>query len=281
MPIRTVVTLAIAVLLGLIAVFLVRNYLSSARGPTQQAQALVTTPVVVAATQIERGKIVEAPALKVVNYPNDAVPAGAFRTVADLTGTTADKRVAMRAIAANEPILADSISGPGGRLVLSATLTPGMRAVSLRSNDVAGVAGFVLPGDRVDILLTRAIDNRRVTQILAENIRVVGIDQTNDQAADKPQVARAVTVETTPDQAQMITIAQSVGEVSLTLRHPSDQLPLLRKATTVTDLGIFGGGAGRPAVTHAIQRRRVAPRPQLQEIHVTRGLESADYRIVN
>jgi pilus assembly protein CpaB len=141
MPIRTIATLAVAIFLGIVAVFLVRTYLLSNR-PTGAAAA--GTPVVVATEVIERGKPVEAKQLRVVNYPADAVPAGSFRTVAELAGAPADKRVALRSFAPNEPLMATRISGPGARLVLSASLGPGMRAVSLRSNDVAGVAGFPL-----------------------------------------------------------------------------------------------------------------------------------------
>jgi pilus assembly protein CpaB len=274
MPIRNIATLAVAVLLGLIAVLLVRSYLASASA--KQPTAGATVPVVVAASPIERGKTVEAAQLKMANYPADAVPAGAFRTVADLTGAAADKRVAIRMISANEPVLADKLSGAGGRLILSATLTEGMRAVSLRSNDVAGVAGFVLPGDRVDILLTRAVGEGagagQVTQVLAEKVRVLGVDQTSDDAADKPQVARSVTVEVTPDQAQAISLAQAVGQVSLSLRHAADEVPLAKRATTVADFGF------RPVVARAVTRQ--APRrPAGLEIHVVRGVETSGYRI--
>jgi pilus assembly protein CpaB len=276
MPIRSIATLAVAVLLGLVAVFLVRNYLGSQQGANgRRAAAVATTPVVVAAQQIERGKTVEGGMIKVVNYPASAVPAGAFHAVSDLTGTAADKRVAMRGIAANEPILADAISGPGGRLILSATITEGMRAVSMRSNDIAGVAGFVLPGDHVDILLTRAISGKPVTQVLASDIRVLGVDQTDDQATNAPHVARAITIEVTPELAQKISLAQKVGEVTLTLRHPADELPLTRGATTVADLGSFKTRSG---VRQAVVRHRSPPG---HEIHVTRGLEMVGYRVLN
>jgi pilus assembly protein CpaB len=186
-------------------------------------------------------------------------------------------------MAPNEPVLASRVSGPGGKLSLSVAVTDGMRAVSLRSNDVAGVAGFVLPGDRVDILLTRtATPNGEaaattVTQALAENVRVLGIDQSDNDEADKPAVARAVTVEVTPAQAQAISLAQAVGSVSLSLRHVADELPLARKATTVADLGFYGN---RPVVRRAVAAR---PRPMLQlaghEVRVTRGMETAGYRV--
>src|SRR6185436_19841637 len=103
---------------------------------------------------------------------------GSFRTVNELVGAGPTARLALRSLAPNEPILPSKVSGAGGKLNLSGVLTQGMRAVSLRSNDVAGVAGFVLPGDRVDILLTRQLaDNSSVTQVLAENVRVLGVDQ--------------------------------------------------------------------------------------------------------
>lgn len=271
MPIRTVATLAVAVFLGLLAVFLVRNYLASASAP--KAAVGTTVPVVVAAAPIERGKVVDAAQLKLANYPADAVPAGAFRAVIDLTGAAADKRVAIRAISANEPILAEKISGPGGRMILSTTLTEGMRAVSLRSNDVAGVGGFVLPGDKVDILLTRAVGEAQLTQVIAENVRVLGVDQTADEATDKPQVTRSVTVEVNPNQAQAISLAQTVGQVSLSLRHAGDELPLSKRATTMADLGF----SGRPAVTRTVARP--ARGPSGQEVRVVRGVETTGYRV--
>lgn len=273
MSIRTVATLAIAILMGLLAVFLVRNYLSSARNASPQTAA-AGVPVVVASQAIVRGKVIEAAQLKIAHYPADAVPAGAFQTIPELTGAAANKRIALRAMTPNEPVLATRVSGPGGRVTLSTAVTDGMRAVSLRSNDIAGVAGFVLPGDRVDILLTRTADGGTVTQALAENVKVLGIDQSDNDEATNPAVARAVTVEVTPAQAQTISLAQAVGTVSLTLRHVADELPLARKVTTVSDLGFFG----RPAVTRAVAVRAPAPPPG-HEIRVTRGVETAGYRI--
>src|SRR5206468_5788170 len=156
------------------------------------------------------GVTLEPPLLKVANYPLDSVPVGSFKTVAEVAGGPAGKRLALRSLALNEPVLANKVSGPGGKLNLSGVLTEGMRAVSFRSNDVAGVAGFVLPGDRVDILLTRSVGSgdqaTTVTQVLAENIRVLGVDQSDNDEADKPVVARAVTVEVTPAQAQTISL---------------------------------------------------------------------------
>src|SRR5437879_10759804 len=105
MSIRTVATLAIAIFMGLLAVFLVRNYLGAARNASPQAAA-AGVPMVVATQAIVRGKVIEAGQLKIARYPADAVPAGAFQSVTDLTGTAANKRIALRAITPNEPVLA-------------------------------------------------------------------------------------------------------------------------------------------------------------------------------
>ena len=162
----------------------------------------------------------------------------------------------MSTIVANEPVLADKISGPGGKLNMSAEVATGMRAISIRSNDVAGVGGFVLPGDRVDVLLTRTLGGGEataagattVTQVLAENVRVLGVDQSDNNEADKPVVTKAVTLEVTPEQAQSISLGGTVGTVSLSLRHVADEVPLARQATTVADLGF---GTHRAVVHHS------------------------------
>jgi pilus assembly protein CpaB len=206
-------------------------------------------PVVIAAADIQRGVAITPTMLRLVSYPRDAVPAGAFGNAASLVGDPAKPRIALRAIGANEPILPSAISGPNGNLNLSGAVGPGMRAVSLRSNDVAGVGGFVLPGDRVDVFLTRSVGTgdkqETVTQTIAENILVLGVDQSADDQSSKPVVAKAVTVEVTPEQAQAISLGQSVGTVSLALRHPADNEPLARNAMTVADLGFGGTPHGR------------------------------------
>jgi len=272
---RTIATLAVAILLGLVAVVLVRNYLGSARPANPTQTALATTPVVVAAQPIERGVALQAQLLKVVNYPADAVPADSFRASSQLTPPASSGRLALRSLAANEPILAASISGPGGKLNLSTVVAPGMRAISLRSSDVAGVAGFVLPGDRVDILLTRAVGAKdevtTVTQALAEDVLVLGVDQVSSQETDKPVVARAITVQVTPDQAQKIWLGQSVGSLSFSLRHVADDAPLARKATTAQELGF----APRTAVAR-VQRKT----PGVYQVKVTRGIDTSGYDVV-
>lgn len=279
MSLRNIASLAIAILLGLIAVMLVRGMLISQKGNSPSAIAAAgMTPVVVAALPIERGSNLKPAMLKIVNYPKDAVPVGAFQAI-DQLASRANVRTAVRSMSANEPILPAKLSGAGGKTNLSGTLTPGMRAVSVRSDDVSGVGGFVLPGDRVDILLTRTIGNGEaattVTQVLAENSLVLGVDQSSDVEADKPVVAKAVTVEVTPDQAQTISLAHAVGSVSLSLRQISDTAELARKTTSVADLGGLGvrkAGGGKP-------RARTTTAPAPMQVHVTRGVETIGYPV--
>ena len=268
---RTISTLVAAVLLGLIAVLLTRSYLSNAvrSNPAVATSNGVAIPVVVAAANVTRGAVLQAPMLKVAAYPTDAAPAGAFHSIAELTGGPGQQRLALRSLVANEPILPGNVSGPGGKLNLSGSVSPGMRAVSLRSNDVSGVGGFVLPGDRVDILLTRtsgdsAEKSNTLTQVLAENVRVLGVDQSNNDEADKPVVAKAVTVEVTPEQAASISLGQQVGSVSLTLRRVADDAPLTSKAMSVADLG------------PAPKRSAAAPAPT---VRVIRGVESSRFSL--
>lgn len=239
---RTISTLVAAVFLGLFAVILTRSYLNNAVRPVPLVSSSGgSIPIVVTSANIARGGILQADALKVVPYPADAAPVGAFHTISELAGTVGQQRLALRSMVANEPILPGNVTGPGGKLNLSGVVAAGMRAVSLRANDVSGVGGFVLPGDRVDVLLTRAGSSNdagsTLTQILAENVRVLGIDQSNNDEADKPVVAKAITVEVTPAQAQSISLGQQVGTVSLTLRHVADDAPLAAKAMSVSDLG--------------------------------------------
>jgi pilus assembly protein CpaB len=114
--------------------------------------------------------------------------------------------------------------------------------------------------------------------VLAENVRVLGVDQTANDEADKPQVARAVTVEVTPDQAQLVSLAQTVGAVSFTLRHVADETPLEHHSATVADLAIKDRLApeGRPA-----PRRPAKPAPPSDQVQVrvTRGVDTAGYMV--
>jgi pilus assembly protein CpaB len=239
--------------------------------------------VVVASTAIARGASLQPNMLKVVNYPADSVPAGAFTNINQVSGNGPTARLALNALEPNEPLMATKVSGPGGKTTLSVTLTPGMRAIAMRSNEVTGVGGFVLPGDRVDVIWTRQIGPSdaevTVSQVVAEDVRVLGVDQSDDNSTDKPTVTKSLTLEVTPDQAQGISLAQSVGTVSLALRQIADDGPLLRKATTLAQFGRFG--APRPGTPTAVPATSPAGAPVIHgpQIRVFRGVEMTSYPV--
>jgi len=281
MQLRTIATFAFAIVLGLVAVIFVRNTVLSAHSNA----SLDTMPVVVTAQAIPRDTQLQSTMLKVVNYPRDGVPAGSFHSVKDLMASGGGNRTAQRDLAVNEVILAESATGATENSTLSRTLEAGRRAVSIRSNDVVGVAGFIVPGDRIDVLATHASASRSdltVTETLAQNLRVLGVDQSASVEASKPNVAKAITVEATPQQAAAISLAQSVGTVTLVLRKPHDNSETQHSTITVSNIGA-GEAPAAPAAPHAAEKTRVAEKGHkaspvaAPQVHVVRGTESTAY----
>lgn len=278
MPLRTIATFAIAIVLGLIAVVLINAYMGSTRkAQVAQVQAGVGAPVVVASAPITRGAVIQPTQLKVVNYPAGSVPAGSFTAINQLTGGKDQQRIATRDLGVDEPVLKTRVTDPGAKLTMASELDPGMQAVTFRTGDVQGVAGFVFPNDRVDILLSRTVANGRLplTQVIAQNVRIMGIDQSDDQEQSKPAVVKAITVEVTPEQAQQITLAATMGTVSLSLRHVQDTAPITKVATTAVSFGFFSAPSeGKPMTGGHVRRG-----PRGPEVRVTRGTETTAYQL--
>ena len=230
-----------AVLFGLLAVFLAQTWLNNqdaARMKSLEAQHKAPPPertIVVANRPLRFGDELTASALRELPWPQDALPAGAFGKIADLT---AAKRVVLMPIETNEAILASKITGPGERATLSAVLDPGMKAVTVRVNDVQGVAGFVLPGDHVDVVLTRQGEkNTAATDVVIEDAQVLAIDQLADEKTDKPSVVKAVTLEVNVTDGEKIALASTVGTLSLLLRKAGEITADDSRRVTAADLG--------------------------------------------
>jgi pilus assembly protein CpaB len=278
MPLRTIATFAIAIVLGLFAVILINMYMGSQRKvQVAQVQSGVGSPVVVAAVPITRGVVVQPQLLKVVNYPAGSVPVGAFTKISDLTGTKDQQRIALGNMVPDQPVLTPELTQPGQKLNLATELDPGTQAVAVRMTDVTGVGGFVLPNDRVDVMLSRSVPHPNgnptlLTQVVAENVRVLGVDQSDDEDANKPVVVKAVTLELTPEQAQSVTLAQTMGTVSLSLRHVEDTAPVTRMATTNAAFGFVG--STNPVAHHAEVHRVMGP-----SVRVTRGTDTSVYEL--
>ncbi len=182
------------------------------------APSVETVPVVVSTSPMQYGQPLTADKLKIVEFSKDSAPTNAFSTIEELIDAE-QKRVVLRAIDANEPILKSKITGFGERATISAQLTPGMRAFTLRIDTVSGVAGFLLPNDRVDIFLTRNNGTGLSANLLMQNVKIIAVDQFSDKESNKARVARTATVEVSPEDAQRLALAQQVGRMTLSLRQ--------------------------------------------------------------
>ncbi len=236
----TIVMIGFAVVFGLLAVFIAQVWLNNQaamRAKSMQAETkpVATQTIVVAAQPLRFGAELNASMLKEMPWPQDELPAGAFHKIKDvLTG----RRVVLTAIEANEPVLALKITGAGERATLSALVHKGMKAVTIRVNDVEGVGGFVLPGDRVDVVLTRQIDKgSATTEVVLQNARVLAVDQIADDRAAKATVAKSVTLEVNTVEAQKVWLASSVGNLSLLLRRAGETAETKTRKITLNDLG--------------------------------------------
>ncbi|HRY02683.1 MAG TPA: Flp pilus assembly protein CpaB [Beijerinckiaceae bacterium] len=189
--------------------------------------------IVVAAKALPVGVELNRDALREIPWPADDQLQGSFTTIAKLLEGK-DKRNTLATFQANEPILARKITGPGQRPTLAASIEPGFKALTIRVDDVVGVAGFITPGDRVDVLLSRRMkESEAVADVVAQDVKVLGIDQTVDEEASKPKVARSVTVEVGTQDAQRLVVAQSVGALTLVLRRAgAAQIESSRRVTT-------------------------------------------------
>ena len=185
-----------------------------------------TKTVIVAAAPLRFGTVLTANLLAQVQWPASSIPAGTFSSLEALLGGPGARTV-LTSIAKNEPILASKVTGAGQRGTLSSVIEPDMKAITIRVDDVLGVAGFVQPDDRVDVLLTRndrptaspyQVQGGAFSDVLLQNVRVLAIDQIADRAGQaKP--AKAVTIEVTTEDAQKVALGAVVGQLSLALRQ--------------------------------------------------------------
>lgn len=239
---RNIVIIAIAALLGIVAVILANSYLSGVeRRQERAAEDNRLVQIAVARVPMAYGTALTTENIRMVSWPATSVPAGAFQSTKALLG--AEARVVLRPIEAGEPILPGKITGPGGRASLSALIEPDMRAVAVRINDVAGVAGFVLPGDTVDVLLTRTppvetegkVDP--ITDVMMQNVRVVAVDQDPSESKTEPRLGKTVTLLVDQEGAQKLALAGTVGSLSLALRNAENQDAFMAQTVGTRDLG--------------------------------------------
>jgi pilus assembly protein CpaB len=293
---RTLIAVGIAVVLGLVAVYLANTYLVGAQN---QARLQGTTPVVVASVPLDYGTELTREKLRVVNYPNTSIPADSFHSLNEIL-PPGQKRVVLTAIQPNEAILSPKISMPGQGASIAALLPAGMRATSVRINDVSGVAGFIQPNDSVDVLITRSVAGRdtQVTDVLLQNVRVLAIGQDAKGADGKPQLAKTATLLVDQVGAQKLALAQQAGDISLVLRKPGEQDNPVVETVSMNDLrySMYGGvryppqasvGSYQPQpapppvrrVARAPAPRVAKPKPSGTNVQIYRGTKSDSYTV--
>jgi pilus assembly protein CpaB len=251
--VRALVMLLIAATAGLTAVVFASRWMMS------QASS-ATTKVVVAASDIALGQRITADAVKAIDWPSGSVPPGSFSDVQKLDG-----RVLKEGALHGEPILEAKLAPVGTMGGLSAVIDPGKRAITVRVNDVIGVAGFALPGNYVDIIVNTQKDanaqqDQKISKIVLEHILVLAVAQEVGRDETKPKVVDAVTLQVSPEQAEKIDLARSIGTLSLVLRNQVDpQNPDTDGVTRASLLKMPAAPASAPVVKVKVEHR-AAPR---------------------
>lgn len=221
---RVLLLLVIAVIFAAIAALIANVWINQ---QVQKNSNVKAQQVIVAKGEIPFGTKLENIHIKAINWPKGNVPEGAYNTLEDVVGKIAKNKFYPGEII-TEKRIADYLGGSA----LSSLVSENSRAVSIRVDDVVGVSGFVLPGNRVDILATQIRSGgggpKAKTRTILENIKVLAVDQEASTDTEKPAVVRAVTLELTPEQAEKIVSAMQEGKIQLALRNPLDSNYVVR-----------------------------------------------------
>lgn len=207
-----------ALALGVVAAVFATRWMQQ-RLVVAEAARTGTVPVVVAASEISFGERIRQTDVKTISWPRESVPDGTFSDPAKVVG-----RFSTLKLLPGELVLRQRVASESAGSSLSTLIEPNRRAVTVRVNDVIGVAGFLLPGNRVDVLATRMDRDRRAeTRTLLQNLKVLAVDQTSGPGGkNEPVVVRAVTLEMSPEEAELLVSATEEGTVQLALRNPDD-----------------------------------------------------------
>jgi pilus assembly protein CpaB len=238
----------------------------------QAATRVEDVPVVVAALPIPWGAKLERKYLKVVKLPPDDAPQGAFANVGQILNQDGGAPMALTPMAVQEPVLSSKLSGPGERQTLAALVGPGMRAYTIGVSAVTAGGGHILPGDRVDVVLTRILPSPPnlqlgdmkllVTTVVIQNVRVLGMDLNANPTSTQPAVASTATLEVGMPDTEKLALAGEAGTLSLALRRPGSVEIASTRPVMVSDLGVDHRYQAALREAQAVnQPRGAAPRP--------------------
>ena len=258
---RPYTMIAFSILAGLMAMLLGGRWLLG------QA-SMSTQPVVVAARDIDLGSSLEPAMLQVVRWPASNLPVGTIGDPGDLNA-----RVVRTSVLRGEPLIEGKLAPIGTKGGLSAVIGSGKRAITVKVNEVIGVAGFALPGNYVDVLVNIRDDrDKPVSKIVLERILVLAIAQEAGRDETKPKVVSAVTVEVSPEQAEKLDLARSIGTLSLALRNQIDRTPALTAGMRQADLLQIQVLPVHVPVLVGAPTRHPAPARTTERIEVIRGI---------
>jgi pilus assembly protein CpaB len=277
---NNVIMIIVAIAMGGGAAYLARSWLQDQLDASAVHQP--ATHVVIAAEPLAYGAAVTSDNVTEIPWYTKLLPEGAFASKDDLLN--GGRRTVLYPLKQGEPVLRSKVTGPGQRASLAAVLEDGKRAVTVRVDDVRGVAGFVLPGDFVDIvMIADELSSKRqsYSDILLEHVKVLAIDQIASEGEEKPKVAQAVTLEVTKEQAQKILLATNIGKLSLLLGRPIESGRDPNRRIGERDIGRMIPEPVRPPPPPAPVPVVAAPPPpsNLAKVTIVRNGESKEYSV--
>lgn len=268
---RALIMLGISVLVAAIAVFFASRWI-------KEQGDIATDRVVIAKTDIAPGSPVTAEVVSTSDWPALSVPKGAFADP-----TLLKDRVVSTGISAGEPILESKLAPLGSKGGLSAVITPGKRALTVKVNEIVGVAGFTLPGNYVDIMVnTQDERGNPISKIVLEKILVLAVAQEAERDPTKPKVVNAVTMELTPDEAERLDLARSIGSLSLVLRNQLDSEALVSTGArrqdllTLTEVTYPAKAGEKRVVRRVVARPKPAASGGTEKVEMIKGLTRSE-----
>jgi pilus assembly protein CpaB len=270
MRLITIASLGASAVFGVAALFIARTTLPALANTPQPAVIVQRpaegSPVVVASKAISFGDKLDARALTIIRLPANAVPEGAFSSIEQVLAQDGGQApVALIKLAAREVILPSKVSGPGARASVAAEIAPGMRGYTIKVTDVTGVGGHALPGDRVDVVLKRDLapegsnTHSFVSQVVLQNVRVLGVDLNADPTSNTPATPSTATLEVSVKDAQKLSLAADLGALSLALRRSG--AADIEAVAAVRTGDFMTGGPGVVADPGRARVRRTASAP--------------------
>jgi pilus assembly protein CpaB len=273
-----IVVTALAIVFAVVAAGLMYNYLQK----QEQMKAGVYQTIVVAAMEIPIGSKITDTMVKTAPWPKESVPPG---SATDPKVLTVAGRINIKSIPAGEPITEDKLAPVGGAAgagFMTYVVPPGHRAVTVAVNEVAGVAGFITPGNKVDVVLTTPLPgnpNETISKIVLQNVPVLATGQIAQEQKDgKPIVVPTVTLDLTPEDAENLVLAANKGPLQLLLRNYSDSAEVAGRGSTIRK--VLGGAQPtlqsqpKQKIVRVIQRapvRKAAPPPDNYSVEVIKG----------